>query len=273
MVPEPWDTMYEPAEMEPGRFTEGEFDDKPPQFAMTRDRHADWSIYQETPFSNHGFHCQVQDEPSLRADTAVYYGMISLMDQQIGRILDALDDLGITRDTLVVFTTDHGHLLGHHGLTAKGAHLYEDVIRVPMLVRWPGAVPAGTASDSLQSLVDLPVTFLRAAGIDVPGHMQGVDQLDVWLGQRPSVRDHVICEHRHQLTAIHMRSLITQHHKLTVYRDQDYGELYDLQQDPGELKNHWVNPAYAPRKSELLRHFINAELKRESTPMPRISSA
>ena len=78
---------------------------------------------------------------------------------------------------------------------------------------------------------------------------------------------------RHQPTAIHMRSLITQHHKLTVYRDQDYGELYDLEQDPGELKNHWSDPAYAQRKSELLRHFINAELKREPTPMPRISSA
>ena len=72
---------------------------------------------------------------------AVYYGMISFMDEQIGRILDALDRLGLAGNTLVVFSTDHGHFLGQHGLIAKGAFHYEDLLRVPFLVAAPAAIP------------------------------------------------------------------------------------------------------------------------------------
>ena len=72
---------------------------------------------------------------------ATYYGMISLMDHHIGRILDALDRRGLTADTLVVFITDHGHFIGQHGLIAKGPFHYEDMLRLPFVVRWPGRVP------------------------------------------------------------------------------------------------------------------------------------
>jgi arylsulfatase A-like enzyme len=119
----------------------------------------------------------------MRKNIAIYYGMTSFMDQQIGRILDRLDELGITDNTLVVFTTDHGHFLDQHGLTAKGAFHYEDLLRVPFLVRWPGGVPASRTSDALQALIDLPSTFLSAGNIPVLGQMQGVDQLPVWRSQ------------------------------------------------------------------------------------------
>jgi len=231
LVPEPWDTMYDPADMPIGQHADGEFDDKPPHFAMTRDPDADWSVYQETPFGNHGMSYQVQDETLLRKNMAVYYGMTSFMDQQIGRILDSLDDMGIADNTIVVFTSDHGHFLGQHGLIAKAVHMYEDLVRVPMLVRWPGHVPAGATSDALQGLIDLPTTFLAASGIDVPGQMQGVNQLDVWRGSADSARDDVIIEHRHQPTAVHMRSFVTSQYKITVYRDHEYGELYDFDND------------------------------------------
>jgi len=95
--------------------------------------------------------------------------MISLIDQEIGRILDYIDQAGIADNTLIVFTTDHGHLIGQHGLIAKGAFHYEDLLRVPMLVRYPGHVPTGQVSDAIQSLVDYPQSFLAAAGIDAPG--------------------------------------------------------------------------------------------------------
>src|SRR5690606_6971953 len=126
---------------------------------------------------------------------------------------------------------------------------YEDLIRLPFLVRWPGQVPAGASSAAIQSLVDLAQTFLEAADVEAPGVMQGVSQLDVWRGRRPAARDHAIVEHRHQPTVIHMRSFVTERYKLTVYRDRDYGELYDFQTDPGELKSRWSDPAYAGVKA------------------------
>src|SRR5690606_20246368 len=92
-------------------------------------------------FANHGLHSHVHDEATLRRQMAVYYGMTSFMDQHIGRVLDRLDALGIADNTLVVFTSDHGHFLGQHGLIAK-AFMYDDNLRVPFIVRWPGRVPA-----------------------------------------------------------------------------------------------------------------------------------
>ena len=273
LVPEPWDTMYDPADMQPGKLVEGEMDLLPPHFGMTQRRDADWSVYQESGFANHGFGCHLFDEEHLKKDMAVYYGMTSLMDREIGRILECLDELGIANNTIVVFSTDHGHFLGQHGLTAKGAFHYEDLIRLPFLVRWPDRVPAGVTNDSLQSLIDLPTTFLDAAGLEIPGRMQGVSQLDVWTGDAESARDEVICEFRHQPTKVHLRTLVTKRYKLTVYRDQTYGELFDLQEDPGETHNRWGDAGYATVKAELFQQFVNAELKRETMPMPRVAGA
>lgn len=273
LVPEPWASMYDPDEMEPGRLALGELDDMPPQFAKTQEENPDFSPWQETPFGNHGFHSHLIDAEQMKQNMAVYYGMVSLMDREIGRILDALDRLGIADNTLVVFTTDHGHFLGQHGLIAKGAFHYEDLLRLPFLVRWPGQVPAGAVNESLQGLVDLSPTFLGAAGIEVPGLMQGVNQLPVWTGEAKAARDDVIVEFRHQPTALHLRTFIDERYKLTVYRDHEYGELFDLQTDPEERHNRWEDAGYADVKCALFRRFLNAELVREPTRFARIASA
>jgi len=273
LVSEPWASMYRPEDMEPGKLMDGELDHMPPHFKKTQEKEPDYSKYQETPHENHGFHSHLIDRKKLRKDVAVYYGMTSFMDQQISHILDALDRLGIADNTLVVFSTDHGHFIGQHGLIAKGAFHYEDLLKLPMLVRCPGRVPTGAVNDSLQALIDLAPTFLTAAGIKVPGLMQGVNQWDVWCGMAQKARDHVIVENRHQPTAVHLRTYVDQRYKVTVYRDQPYGELFDLQEDPGELRNRWNDPAYASLKGKLLLRFVNAELKREPMRLPRIAVA
>jgi uncharacterized sulfatase len=267
--------MYDPADMEPGHAVPGEHDLLPPHFRETQKLDPDFSAWRETPFGNHGFHSHVHlcDDKKLRKDMAIYYGMVSFMDEQIGRILDHLDKLGIAENTIIVFTTDHGHFLGAHGLGAKGAFHFEDLLRLPFIVRWPGQVPAGATSQSLQSLIDLPSTFLSAAGIDVPGQMQGVDQLDVWRGKSSSARDSVLVEFRHQPTKLHLRTFINDRYKLTAYRDQPYGELFDLQDDPQETHNRWDDPDYAAIKGALFQQWVNAEIKREPTRMPRIAGA
>ncbi|MDX1681507.1 MAG: sulfatase-like hydrolase/transferase, partial [Phycisphaeraceae bacterium] len=156
LVPEPWASMYDPADMEPGELVDGELDDMPEHFRLTQEENPDFSAWREPGGSAiHGFRRQIVDRETLQKDMACYYGMVSFMDHEIGRILDTLDEQGVADNTLIVFTTDHGHFLGQHGLTAKGPFHYEDLLRLPFLVRWPDRVPAGTTSDALQGLVDL----------------------------------------------------------------------------------------------------------------------
>ena len=139
-------------------------------------------------------------------------------------------------------------------------------------MRLPGHVPAGASSDALQSLVDLAPTFLAHAGLPIPGAMQGLDQGPTWAGG-PAVRRAAVVENRHQPTRLHLRTYITQRYKLTVYRGETYGELFDLVQDPGERHNRWDDPAWAGVKAELLAEALQQELAREPTRMPRIAGA
>lgn len=269
LVPEPWASMYDPNDMVHGHFVEGEFDRMPPYFKKTRETAPDFSAYRET-YGPIGMGSHLHTDEQIRKDMAIYYGMTSFMDQQIGRILDALDRLGLAENTLVVFTTDHGHFLGQHGLIDKGPFHYEDLLKIPMLARYPGKIPAGRPSHAIQSLVDLAPTFLTAAGIEVPGLMQGVNQLDTWCGCGADARKHAIVENRHEPTALTLRTYIDARYKITVYRNADYGELFDLVEDPNEINNLWDAPDSTALKSSLLLRFMRAELEREPTRMPRI---
>lgn len=272
LVPEPWASMYDPADMVPGTLDPHEMELLPEPFQMTQMAHPDFSWWQET-YGSHGFHSHLIGRDELRRNMATYYGMVSFMDQGIGRLLDALDGLGIADSTLVLFTTDHGHFLGQHGLIAKGPFHFEDMIRIPWIVRHPGQTHRGGVSDALQSQIDLAPSFLSTLGIEIPGLMQGLDQTSVWRGEIPAVRDHAIVENRHQPTRIHLRTLVTQHHKLTVYRGQPYGELFDLARDPEERRNLWDDPSSRELKARLLHRFVQAEMEREPTRMPRIAGA
>lgn len=272
IVPEPWASLYDPADMVPGRLTPGEHERNPAHFGLTQQERPNFHALFHEDQAVHGAHSHLHDREALRKDMAVYYGMVSFMDQEIGRILDRLEALGMAEDTLVVFTTDHGHFLGQHGLIAKALHHYEDLLRVPFLVRWPGQVPAGEVSGAIQNLVDLAPTFLQAAGVEVPGTMTGVAQLDTWRGG-DAARTWSVTENRHTRTKFHARTYVDERYKLTVYRTGDDGELFDLREDPGEVRNLWHDPAAAQIKSRLLHAFVQAALACEPTRMPRIAGA
>lgn len=273
LVPEPWASMYDPQDMPVDEFTPATTGDMPPHYALTQQSQPDFSAYQETPHFNHGFHSHLKTREQLQKDMAVYYGMVSFMDDRIGRILNHLKERGAAQNTLVVFTTDHGHFFGQHGLTAKGAFHYEDLLRLPFIVRYPGHVPAGQVSTSLQALIDLAPTFLSAAGLRVPGQMQGINQLPVWRAQEASARDIVVVENRHQPTAIHLRTYVDHRYKLTLYRSQPYGELFDLIADPSETRNLWDSPDHQALKAALMQQALQAELSREPTRFSRIAIA
>jgi uncharacterized sulfatase len=268
VVPEPWASMYDPDELEPGALFPGEHEKNPPHFAKTQENRPDFSAWQESGYANHGFHSHLLADGAARKNLALYYGMISLMDAQIGMILDAVPE-----NTLVVFTTDHGHFLGQHGLWHKGAFHYEDLLRVPFLAAWPGKIPEGRTTEALTSLIDLPTTFLSACGLRVPGQMQGVDQLPVWTGDVERVREWHLTEFRHQPTKLSLRTLVTQRYKLTLYRGADYGELFDLETDPNEKNNLWAEPGAKETRAALLLRLAQAELEREPTRFARIAGA
>lgn len=273
LVPEPWASMYDPEAMEPGEMIPGEHDRNPVHFRKaTVERDPEFWRQASRGEAIHGAGFQARDTATLRADMACYYGMTSLMDREIGRILDALQKSGRADNTIVVFSSDHGHFLGQHGLTAKAIHMYEDILRVPFLVRWPGRVPSGTDSTDLQNLVDLAPTFLAAAGLEIPGSMTGKSQLDSWTGKGP-VRTETIVENHHGTEAFHMRTFVTPTHKITVYRDGADGELFDLANDPGETRNLWHEPEAAGLKVELMHAFLQASLRNEPMRMPRIAGA
>ncbi|MEH7014721.1 sulfatase-like hydrolase/transferase [Neobacillus niacini] len=274
LVPEPWDTMYDPEKLTVPKVVPGEHDHNPPHFQMTQEKNPDFSGYVEEGIGNIGFYSHVNiSKKEARHNMAVYYGMISMMDKYIGKILDKLDELGLAENTIVVFTTDHGHFFGQHGLHDKGGFHYEDLLKLPFIVRYPGRVPTGQICHSMQSLVDLAPTFLSFSEIPIPRKMTGMDQKEVWLGQKEKVRDHVICEYRNQPTKVHQKTFIGERYKITLYFNETHGELFDLQEDPQEIRNLWNIPEYRELREQLLFQYIWAELKKEPMPMPRITGA
>ena len=270
LVPEPWASMYNPDDMQPGELVPGEHDKNPLHFRITQEENPDFSIFGDEWV--HGAQSHLYDREELKKDMAIYYGMVSFMDQQIGTILETLDRLGLTENTLVVFTTDHGHFLGQHGLIAKAIHHYEDLLKLPFVVRWPGKIPAGKVTDAILNLVDLAPTFLAAADLPIPGIITGINQLPTWLGGE-AVRTWSITENHHGLQYFHMRTYVNQRYKITVYRNCNDGELFDLQEDPNEINNLWHDPAATKLKAQLLQEFMQATMQYEQMPMPRISLA
>jgi arylsulfatase A-like enzyme len=274
MVPEPYASMYDPAKVTVPEHIPGEFDDKPPYFKLSQEQSPDFSAFQE-PDGNaiHGAGSHLRSREDKARNIAAMYGMVTMLDTYIGKILDQLDALGLAESTLVCFTSDHGDFWGQHGLVAKAIHHYEDLLRIPLIVSMPGTVPEGRVSDALQSTLDLPQTFLSMAGLPVPRAMTGVNEKDVWTGRADAFRDHVLIENQHQPTTMNMRTYIDGRHKMTVHYGRDYGELYDLEADPGEYKNLWDDPASAGLKARLLLAFLHAEMGRASLPMPRVYGA
>jgi len=272
LAPEPWVSMYDPDQMQPGQLIDEEHDLNPPHFGMTQEEKPDFSKVWPKDRWLHGTHSHRHTKEDMQKDMACYYGMVSFMDQQIGRILKKLDELGLTENTLVIFTTDHGHFLGQHGLTAKAIHHYEDLLRVPFLVRWPGKVAGNSVRESILNLVDLAPTFCAAAGVEIPTAMTGKNQLDTFCGG-PSVRTGSITENHHGTYGCHMRTYVNQRYKITIHRYTTVGELFDLQQDPGETKNLWSDPDRQELKTDLLLEFHRAILDSEQMRMPRIAGA
>jgi arylsulfatase len=214
----------------------------------------------------------------LQEVKAAYYAMVSLVDDEVGRILDALDREGLTENTLVVFTSDHGEMLGDHQLMLKGPMMYEQAVRVPLILRWPDALPAGTRCPELVQWIDLAATILAATGTPGPDRGQGQDLLLLATGGA-SGRGWALSEYRNSgqpydppvhLTMLrrHQWKLVVQHGAPATDGDRT-GELYDLDVDPDELRNLWDDPAHREVRTELQEFLLDVLVATEDRTQPR----
>lgn len=197
-------------------------------------------------FRKQGSRTPDQSEVQLREMIANYYGMISLIDHNVGRILSALEDSGLADNTIVFYTSDHGDLLGDHGLYLKGPTFYEGLLQVGLIVRGPD-VPVGKVISEPVSTLDLGATFCDLAGTKMPDAAQSRSLRPVWGAS--NTREAAYSEWRvHESrcgVALDLRHVRKRDAKLTMELNSGAGELYDLKSDPNEMNNLFDDPARA----------------------------
>jgi len=248
ILPEPYASMYDPADVVMPAYGAEALADKPPAYRRAH----------QAP----GLRLNELTEPQLREVIARTYGMVTFIDENIGKLLDALDHTGLAENTVVVFTSDHGDLMGDNGLLLKGPWLAEGLVNVPMLWRVPGGA-AGVTRDGLFSSCDIAPTLLRLLGADVPDRMDGLAQPDLVAGGA-GVRDAAFIEYRMNPVscedAADLRAVVTADRKLVHWPGEPFGELYDLAAEVPDRRNLYDDPGHAGERAELERRLLDHEI-------------
>jgi len=188
-------------------------------------------------------------EDDVKKVIAASYGVEKMIEDAVGEVLDALSKFGLSENTVVIFTTDHGDLGGDHRFFFKGPFLYQGLIKIPFLIKIPNGL-ANLDCNSLASSIDIPETILELAGMPIPDFMQGKSLIPVLKNPEEIVKNDVLIEmdddHNNEKT----RTLITDEWRITVF--SDHGDLYNLKEDPNELNNLWYDTSFNEIKIELL---------------------
>lgn len=206
-----------------------------------------------------------------------YYASISLIDDGVGRLLDALRETGQEDDTIILFTADHGEHLGHHGLIRKPSFHYDETLRVPLIVKRPGQTEHRRV-DGLVELVDLYPTLLGLLGIESNPGAQGLDLSDALVNEGPIGREDIYSD-IYQLDPMLFdkqsgpycacRTIRTENWKLNVYPEDDLEscQLFDLKNDPLESRNLFLDPVCRDKREEMLFRLI-ARIDQNTDPLP-----
>jgi len=248
---------------------------KPPTGLSAEDRRA-WDAYYEP--RNAAFRTAHLDGKDLvrwkyQRYLHDYLGCIKAVDESVGRLLEFLDQEGLAGDTIVVYSADQGFYLGEHGWFDK-RWIFEESLRAPLLVRWPGIIPAGSVNTSLVSNIDFAETFLDVAGLPIPADMQGKSLVPLLKAQTPREwRSSFYYQYFEYPVPHHVRphyGVVTNRYKLVHFDkpDLDEWELFDLEKDPRELSSVYGNPAYTTVVAALKRELdrLRSELKVPAQP-------
>lgn len=255
--PSPWCFRYDPRDMPLPVRDPDELRSKPPvqeRFSKGLSPLARWL---NVPGGN------VTDR-ELAVMMAAYYGSVAQIDYQVGRILRALDEVGMTDETLVVFASDHGELLGDHGLLFKGPFHYDGLLKVPLVLRGP-RFRGGRQVHEPVGLIDVAPTIDTALGFSLRSEYEGRDLSPLAAGR--GKRDAVLTENLHTTGFVeHVQTITTRDYKLNRHVGRDYGELYVRADDPGERHNRWNDLSW-------VRSSLEAELDRKLPPARELRKA
>jgi len=187
-----------------------------------------------------------------------YLRCLAALDEGVGRVVDALDELGLAEDTIVIYTSDQGFFLGEHGWYDK-RWMYEPSMRTPLIVRWPGVTQAGSTSDALVQNLDLAPTLLEMGGEQAQPQMQGMSLVPLLTQESESLPREALYYHYHQRDSGRLSHMVEPHYGVRTSRYKlmyVYGletfELYDLQADPGEMNNLWGDESKSVLQAKML---------------------
>jgi arylsulfatase A-like enzyme len=243
---EPYDPLprhldqYQNAEIPMPVSRPGELDNNPPQHRAILEHHAN---------TDHESCIDLRDasESQIREMRRAYYAKVTTIDEQIGNIVNALEDRGLLEDSIIIFCSDHGDMLGDHGMAYKWL-MYDTITHIPLIICPAGQTSEAREIDRLVSLIDLGPTILDLVGITPPTYLEGFSLVPLMKGTSDIPRQYVYSEDNY-LTMIR-----SQTHKLVLYTGQeDIGELYDLREDPDELWNRWDDPRYEDVQFSLIQ--------------------
>ncbi|OXM16320.1 sulfatase-like hydrolase/transferase [Paenibacillus herberti] len=194
---------------------------------------------------------------------ARYYGIVSQMDDAVGMILQTLAELGEDENTIVIYTSDHGDMCGGHRMMDKHYILYDDVVKVPLAIRYPGVIAPGQICDSfVYNTLDLPPTMLEWLNLPVPEEFHGRSLLPLLEEQPPEDwRTSVVCTYNGQQFGLYVQRMIRTSTWKYIWNPTDLDELYDLVNDPNELINRIADPQCGETLSSL-RRSLHGELKK-----------
>lgn len=274
-TPEPWCNMYNPKDIPvPAARRKGELENLPPFYAKIYEKGA--------PVVSGQFGPAKLDDEYLKEMIALTYGMVSFVDNEIGRIMNKIQELNMQENTIIIFMTDHGDMMGDHWMLRKGPFHFEGLLKIPFIWSWPGHFEEGIKTQGLASQIDFAPTILDLCGVEipqgkVPPKVEADKMPEPWPGKslKPqlegmvkSLNDYVIVENDEDYIGLRVRSFITDRYKLTIYPGQIYGELFDLKEDPNELHNLWDNPGYEKLIEDLKCKFLDAYIMQDNA-LPR----
>jgi arylsulfatase A-like enzyme len=219
---------------------------------------------------------------------SIYYGMNTYIDNEVGRVLKRLSELGLEENTIVIYTTDHGDYMCEHGMIRKSKALYDCLIRIPLIVTWPDHIKGGQAFTDLVSMIDIMPTLMEILGLEIPPGVQGMSFLPLMNGGSYESREAIFVEHglegrfkkleectrfpKGPLTPDfspgyksgtgRIKGVRTGKWKLVYYPNGE-GELYDMESDPWELTNLYGRPEYSGIVHELERRVLNWTIESE----------
>lgn len=251
VLPEPYASLYPPADVAPWPGFSDPLRGKPYVQAQQR---RNWNL--------EGWTWERDWAPIV----ARYLGEITLLDAQIGRLLSHLNTLGLADNTVVIYTTDHGDMCGSHGMIDKHMVMYDDVVRVPLIVRWPGLALRGPCEAFVTNALDLAATFCDGAGVAVPDTFAGRSLLLLLAGADSSGRDCVFAMYHGSQFGLYSQRMVRDAHWKYVWNATGEDELYDVGADPGEITNLATDPGAQDELSRL-RHRLVVWMEEQRDPL------